>query len=56
MMDSLPVLVKTVSMPMLSALMIFDAFLMEVVTQVGLFFIIIAVADFIYQKKHLQKK
>lgn len=55
MMDSLPVLVKTVSMPMLSALMIFNAFLMEVVARVGLFFIVIAVADFVYQKKTFAK-
>lgn len=55
MMDSLPVLVKTVSMPMLSALIIFDAFLMEVVARIGLFFIVIAVADYIYQKKTFAK-
>lgn len=56
MMDSLPVLIKTVSMPMLSALMIFDAFLMDVVARVGLFFIIIAIADFLYQKKTFAKE
>lgn len=56
MLDSLPVLVKTVSMPMLSALMVFNAFLMEVVLKVGLFFIIIAVADFLYQKKTFAKE
>jgi type III secretion protein U len=56
MMDSLPVLVKTVSMPMLSALMVFDAFLIEVVIRVGLFFVIIAVADFLYQKKTFAKE
>lgn len=56
MLDSLPVLVKAVSMPMLSALLIFDAFLMEVVARVGLFFIVIAVADFIYQKKTFAKE
>lgn len=39
-------------MPMLSALMIFHAFLMEVILKVGLFFIIVAVADFVYQKKN----
>lgn len=55
MMDSLPVLVKTVSLPMLSALIIFDAFLMEVVARIGLFFIVIAVADFVYQKKTFAK-
>jgi type III secretion protein U len=56
MLNSLPVLIKTVSMPMLSALLIFDAFLMEVVTKVGLFFIVIAVADFLYQKKTFAKE
>lgn len=49
---SLPVLIQAVSMPMLSALMIFYTFLMEVVMKVGLFFIIVAVADFVYQKKN----
>lgn len=49
---SLPVLVKTVSMPMTGALLVFNAFLMEVVIKVGLFFIIIAVADFLYQKRN----
>lgn len=50
--DSLPVLVHAVSMPMISALLIFNAFLMEVVIKVGLFFIIIAVADLVYQRKN----
>lgn len=56
MMDSLPVLTKTVSMPILSALMVFNAFLMEVVARIGLFFIVIAVADFLYQKKTFAKE
>ena len=47
---SMPILVKTVSMPMSSALMIFNAFLQEVLIKVGLFFLIVAVADFFYQK------
>jgi type III secretion protein U len=50
--NSLPVLVQAVSMPMGSALLIFHAFLMEVVIKVGLFFIVVAVADFVYQKKN----
>lgn len=49
---SLPVLIQTVSMPISSALLIFHAFLMEVVIKVGLFFIVVAVADFVYQKKN----
>jgi type III secretion YscU/HrpY family protein len=49
---SLPVLIHAVSMPIASALLILHAFLMEVVIKVGLFFIIVAVADFIYQRKN----
>ncbi len=48
---SIPVLIQTVSMPISSALLVFHAFLLEVVVKVGLFFIIVAVADFIYQKR-----
>lgn len=50
--NSLPVLVQAVSMPISSALVIFDSFLMEVIIKVGLFFIVVAVADFVYQKKN----
>ncbi|MBS4169078.1 type III secretion system export apparatus subunit SctU [Parachlamydia sp. AcF125] len=48
---SLPVLIRAVSLPIDASLMVFYTFLMEVVIKVGLFFIIIAVADFIYQRK-----
>lgn len=54
--NSLPVLIKAVSMPMGSTLLIFHAFLMEVIIKVGLFFIIVAVADFVYQKKDFAKE
>jgi len=49
---SLPVLIQAVSLPVSSSLLIFQNFLMEVVIKVGLFFIAIAVADFVYQKKN----
>jgi len=52
MLESIPVLIKTVSMPMIGALLVFNAFLKEVVIKVGLFFIVIAVADLIYQKRN----
>lgn len=48
---SLPVLITTVSIPTASALLVFNSFLMEVVIKVGLFFIVVAIADFVYQKK-----
>jgi len=54
--DSLPVLIHAVSVPMASTLLIFHAFLMEVVIKVGLFFIVVAVADFAYQKKSFAKE
>lgn len=54
--NSLPSLIKAVSMPMASTLMIFHAFLMEVIIKVGLFFIVVAVADFVYQKKDFAKE
>ena len=47
---SLPILIQTVSMPMICALLIFDAFLMEVVLKVGIFFLAVAIFDFAYQK------
>lgn len=49
---SVPVLIHTVSMPIIGALSVFYAFLVEVVIKVGLFFIVVAVADFVYQKKN----
>lgn len=49
--QSLPVLIKAVSLPITGALLIFNTFLLEVVIKVGLFFIVIAVADYVYQKR-----
>lgn len=54
--NSIPTLIKAVSMPISSALLIFYSFLMEVVLKVGLFFVIVAVADFIYQRKNFAKE
>lgn len=54
--DSLPVLVKAVSLPMLGTLKIFAYFLTDVVIKVGLFFIVVAVADLVYQKQNFAKE
>lgn len=48
--DSLPTLIQTVNMPISSALLVFNNFLMEVVIKVGIFFLVVAVLDFAYQK------
>ena len=53
---SIPVLIQLVSLPVTSALAVFSAFLMEVVVKVGLFFLVIAVADFAYQKISFAKE
>lgn len=54
--NSLPILITAVSMPMISTLAIFQTFLIEVVIKIGLFFIIVAVLDFAYQKKDFAKE
>lgn len=48
--ESIPVLVKTVSLPLGQSAIVFHTFLLEVVMKVGLFFLIVAIADFAYQK------
>jgi len=53
---SIPTLIQAVAMPISSALMIFYAFTMEVIIKVGLFFIVVAVADFAYQKYNFGKE
>lgn len=53
---SIPVLIQTVSMPITGALIVFNAFLVEVLFKVGIFFLIIAVADFLYQKHSFAKE
>lgn len=53
---SIPILIQTVSMPILGSLIVFNSFLIEVVVKVGLLFVIIAVADFVYQKKSFAKE
>lgn len=54
--SSIPVLIKTVSMPMASSLLVFEAFLMEVLIKVGIFFLTVAVMDFAYQKYNFGKE
>jgi type III secretion protein U len=54
--DSLPVLVKTVSLPLSGSLLVFKYFLMKVIYQVGFFFLAVAVIDFGYQKYNFGKE
>jgi len=56
MVKSIPVLIQTVSVPISGALIVFHAFLIEVLVKVGIFFLVIAIADFIYQKHTFAKE
>lgn len=53
---SIPVLIKTLDIHVAASLMVFYSFLKEVMIKVGLFFIVIAIADFAYQKKSFAKE
>lgn len=56
MIKSLPVLTTMVGVDLISALMIFHSFLMEVILKVGLFFIAVAVFDLFFQKAQFAKE
>ncbi|MCB1135594.1 MAG: flagellar type III secretion system protein FlhB, partial [Chlamydiia bacterium] len=53
---ALPQLVTLCKIPLLHALIIFAHFVFEVVWQVGLFFITVAIADLIFQKRNFAKE
>lgn len=55
MMNSLPELIRTVSLPLLPAFAVFAVFLKEVIIKVGLFFLAIAIFDLSYQKYSFEK-
>lgn len=53
---SIPTLITTVSMPIVGAMIVFNHFLIEVVSKLWILFIVIAVADFIYQRIDFAKQ
>lgn len=50
--EALPVLIQTVRSDVNVALQVYYTFLMQVVIRVGVFFIVVAVVDFIFQKRN----
>ncbi len=54
--DSLSQIVATAGLPLLMTTEIFSDFLYQVIIRVGIFFLIIAVIDLIYQKKNFEKE
>jgi len=53
---SLPTLIKAVNLEVSGALIVFQTFLLEVMIKIGVFFIIVAVLDFAYQKYNFGKE
>lgn len=54
--DSLPTLVKTVSMSLEDSMMVFQHFLVKAVMELWLLFIVIAILDLVFQKKDFAKQ
>ncbi len=53
---SIPDIVSTAAMPVMGATAVFSAFLIKVVIRVGIFFLAVAVADLIFQKRNFAKE
>jgi type III secretion YscU/HrpY family protein len=49
--NSLPEIIATAAMPVMGAALVFSKFLIDVVIRVGIFFLIVALFDLIYQKR-----
>lgn len=53
---SIPAVIGTIRLPIESAILVFSSFLTEVIIKVGIFFIVVAVADLVYQKRNFAKE
>lgn len=56
MMSSIPVLVKTSSLPLAASVQVYVYFLYEVILKVGIFFVFVAVFDLAFQKHNFGKE
>lgn len=54
--NSIPELIKLTGLPITATLHVFYTFLMQVLTRVGALFIVVAIADFVFQKKNFAKE
>ncbi len=54
--DSIPEIVASAALPVYGIALLFNDFLVKVIIRVGIFFLIVAVADLIYQKKNFAKE
>lgn len=54
--NSLPEIIVTAALPLLGTTQVFSDFLMKVAIRVGLFFLVVALLDLIFQKKNFAKE
>ena len=54
--DNISQIVATVNMPIIGTALVFSSFLTSVLIKVGIFFVIVAVVDLLYQKKNFAKE
>ncbi len=54
--NSIPEIIATAAMPVYAISQVFNEFLIKVVIRVGIFFLILAVFDLVYQKRHFAKE
>jgi len=54
--DSIPEIIASASLSVYGSALLFNDFLIKIIIRVGIFFLIVAVADLIYQKKNFAKE
>ncbi len=54
--NSLPEIISTAAIPVVASAEVFSDFLVKVIIRVGIFFLIVAVADLVYQRKNFAKE
>ncbi|MBM3199214.1 MAG: EscU/YscU/HrcU family type III secretion system export apparatus switch protein, partial [Chlamydiae bacterium] len=54
--DSIPEIISSAGLTVYGSALLFNDFLIKVIVRVGIFFLIVAVADLIYQKKNFAKE
>ena len=54
--NSLPEIISTASLPVIGSAVIFNDFLVKVIVRVGIFFLTVALFDLIYQKRNFAKE
>jgi len=54
--NSLPQIIATAAMPIMGSALVFSEFLIKVAIRVGIFFLVIAIFDLVFQKKNFAKE